>query len=253
LFNNQGHTRLAGFYGKDKDAAHIGVNTTDFDTDQLFLWLQTLYALERLELSAAHADKAALGELAAEIQQPPATPTFVVDWVDNFLPVWVRLCWRCGLIICHDRNNQPVDVEDINLESRDEHIPWSLSAIGRPELAAAARLLAALHRSGNAGQWSFSEFPGGLYRDNHLVIPLPAWYPDTVRPNDLQGLKTLVDAIKEHGDGYVERMSVLLLGDPGAVIPDTTKLILKELVARDVALARFAKGSDVGEIELEAL
>ena len=147
-----------------------------------------------------------------------------------------------------------MDTDSIDLESRDEHIPWAFSAVERTDLIAGARLLAALHRCGNADTWDFEMFPGGLYKDNHLVIPLPAWYPDDKPPNDLSGLKALIDAIKQHGDGYIEKLSILLLDpDSARVIPDSKKRVLKELVSLHIAIVRFARGTDIEEVELEDL
>lgn len=253
-FNNEGHARLAGFYSKDRDTAHIIVDPIDFDLDQLFLWLQALYAVGQLGPWTNASDKSELDDLFTLIQEPSIPGLFVIQWTDNFLPVWVRLCWRSGLIACRNRAGQRVKAEDIDLESRDEHIPWTLPGIERPELTAAGRLLTALHRSTRAATWDFEKFPGGMYQDNHLIIPLPAWYPDNTIPNDLCGLKPLVDAIKQHGDGYVDKLSVLLLHIEGGIaIPDARKRTLKETVARHISIARFARGIDIGEIELEAL
>ena len=249
-FNDQGHTRLASFYGKNKNTAHIRVEPANFSIDHLFLWLQALYAVGRLHLCAHETDKVTIATVSAEIQQPPDVSRFVIEWVDNFLPVWVRLCWRCGLIMCRDRNYQPLNIDSINLESRDEHIPWTMLAIERPELTAAARFLAALHRSGDANKWNFEMFPGGLYRDNQLIIPLPVW--ENAIPNDLQGLKALIDAIKQPGAGYIDKISIVFLApDPAITIQDKSKLELKELVASNLAMARFARGNIIEEIKLE--
>jgi hypothetical protein len=246
-FNDQGHTRLAGFYGKNEQAAHIAVDKHGFDTDQFFLWLQALYALGSLDQWAPEADRATLAEITTCIEQPPNDPYFVKEWVDSFLPVWVRLCWRCGLITCYSEG-QLIASDDINLESRDEHIPWRLPAIQRLELTGAVRLLTALHRSGNGGTWDFETFPGGLYKSNLLVIPIPAW--DKPRSNDLRGLKALIDALKGPGAGYVSELRVVFLSPDTGEIPEERKRILKELVARDLAMIRFAKGSDIEEIGL---
>lgn len=253
-FNTEGHTRLASFYGKDGHSAHICVEPTNFTTDQLFLWVQALHALGCLHSRSLPTDKAALAELAAEIQQPPNAPAFVIEWADNFLPAWVRLCWRCGLIKCQNRACQPISINDIHLESRDEHIPWAMLELGipRPELIAAAQLLAALHRSGTARDWNFEMFPGGLYRGNHLVIPLPAW--ESAIPNDLQGLKALMNAIKQHGQGYIDRLSVSFLNqDPAQTIPDNRKRMLKELVASQLGMMSFPTGDTIEEMNLEDL
>ena len=219
--------------------------------DQLFLWLQALYALGSLQLWSGGDDKARVAEIMAELEQPPDDASFVTEWVDSFLPVWVRLCWRSGLISCH-QGGLPIACEDIDLESRDEHVPWVLPNIARPELTGAARLLSALHRNGNARSWDFEGFPGGLHKDNLLVIPVPAW--DSPPSNDLRGLKPLIDALKGTGAGVIDEIRVLFLDpDPAATIPADRKRILKELVARDLAMVRFAKGNDIEEIELEDL
>lgn len=44
-FNPNGHTTLAGFYGKNSASAHIDVGQPGFGTDEFFLWLQALYAV----------------------------------------------------------------------------------------------------------------------------------------------------------------------------------------------------------------
>ncbi|MEZ5413690.1 MAG: hypothetical protein R3F03_05185 [Opitutaceae bacterium] len=161
LFNPDGHTTLASFYGKNAATAHIDVGQSGFGLDELFLWLQALYAVHYLRLRAPATDHPALDELAAEIEQPPNVPVFIISWVDNFLPVWVRLCWRSGLVVWENPNAQRVEIDDIALESRDEHIPWHLSGGPRPELTAASRILAALHRSARASDWDYDQFPGG--------------------------------------------------------------------------------------------
>ena len=251
-FNLHGHAALAESYGKNAATTHIDVGQPGFDTDRLFLWLQALYAVGFLRSRTDINDCAALDELAAEIEQPPDNPTFSISWVDNFLPVWVRLCWRCGLVVCENHNAERVKIDDIALESRDEHIPWRLPGIARPELVAASRLLAALHRSGRAIDWDYSLFPGGFYQNFHLVIPLPIWASDP--PNDLRGLKPLIDAIKQHGEGYIVKLSLIFVGpDSSIVIKDDLKQICKQLVARYLSMARFANADKIGEIRLEDL
>jgi|GEM_PF-3305856 len=251
-FNVDGHTTLAGFYGMDANAAHIGVGQPGLNIDQLFLWLQALYAIPFLRQRAPVDDQSAMDELAAGIDQPPNDPVFVISWVDNFLPVWVRLCWRNGLVACENRNAERIEIDDVALESRDEHIPWTLPGIPRPDLIGASRLLAALHRSGHGADWSFERFPGGFYQDFHLVIPIPIWA--SAPPNDLRGLKPLIDAIKQYGAGYIERVSLMFVDSNSAsVISDDTKRVWKQLVARDLSMARFANADDIEDIRLEDL
>ncbi len=250
VFNPQGHTTLATFYGKTAATAHIDVGQPGFSTDDLFLWLQALYAVGCLRLRALAIDQPALDELAAEIEQPPNVPVFMISWVDNFLPVWVRLCWRSGLVTCENRNAVQVEIDDVALESRDEHIPWTLPYIHRPELVAASRILAALHRSLHGTHWNYDQFPGGIYMDLRLVIPIPVWA--SVPPNDLRGLRPLIDAIKQHGPGYIERVALVFVGhDPSSVISDDTKRVWKQLVARDLSMARFANADKIEEMRLE--
>ena len=251
-FNGQGHASLAGFYGKNAVTAHIDVGQPGFGTDELFLWLQALYAVGFLRLRAPAFDQPALDELAAEIEQPPNNPVFTISWVDNFLPVWVRLCWRCGLVAWENQNAERVEIDDLALESRDEHIPWRLSGNARPELTAASRLLAVLHRSGRATDWNYDQFPGGLYLDFRLVIPIPIWASDP--PNDLRGLKPLIDAIKQPGAGYIEHVALVFVGpDSANVISNDTKRVCKQLVASYLSMARFAKAEDIEDIRLEDL
>src|SRR5215213_2753241 len=206
-FNTEGHSRLASFYKKDQDSAHIVVTRAGFDLDSLFLWLQALLAIGSLKLWTLPAEQGTLSQIEQSIEQPPDDSTFVTAWADSFLPVWVRLCWRCGLVTCF-RAGQILTSNDINLESRDEHIPWTLpKTINRPELAAASRLLIALYRSGRGLSWNFESFPGGLYKDNLLIIPVPAW--DVPVSNDLRRLKPLIDALKHTGAGYIDQVRVL--------------------------------------------
>jgi hypothetical protein len=251
-FNRPSYTLLASFYRMNENTAHINVGQPEFDIDQLFLWLQTLYAIGFLTQRALSVDRPALDELTAETEQPPTGPDFTISWVDNFLPVWVRLCWRIGLVACENRCMEQVAIEDIALESRDEHIPWSLPNIRRPELTAASRILAVLHRSGSGSNWNYEQFPGGFYRDFHLVIPIPIWASDP--PNDLRGLKPLIDAIKQHGDSYIVELSLVFVGpDPAKLISDDTKRTCKQLVANYLSLARFANADDIKAIRLEDL
>jgi hypothetical protein len=248
-FNPNGHTTLAGFYGKDAATAHINVGQPGLNTDEFFLWLQALYAVGCLRLRALAVDHLALDEIAAQINQPPDVHRFVISWADNFLPVWIRLCWRARLVNCENADGAPVEIDDIALESRDEHIPWKSFGPERPEMIAAARILAALHRSGHANEWDFEQFPGGLYRDFQLVIPIPVW--PSGPPNDLRGLRALIDAINASGAGYIDRIALVFVGpNLVAVISDGDKIVLKQLVASYLGMARFADPANLEEIQL---
>jgi len=250
-FNAEGHTRLASFYGRDKSTAHIVVEPTGFNLDEFFLWLQALYALGSLRTWSRDNDLVTITEIITGLEQPPDDGSFATRWVDTFLPVWVRLCWRWGLVLCY-RGGQQISCDDIDLESPDEHIPWVLQNIERPELRSAARLVAALNRSAAMSEWDFTRFPGGLHKDNLLVIPVPAW--DNPRSNNLRALRPLIEALMNPGAGFIEEVKLLFLSaDAADAVPDDRKRVLKELVARDLGSVRFAKGSSIGETRLEEL
>lgn len=246
VFNHEGHQRIAGFYQKDEAAAFIRVQPPTFDTDTLLLWVQALYAIDCLRNSASAPDRAVLEALSHTLEQPPDHPPYVISWVDHFLPSWVRLCWKSGLVECWMRDNQhPVSPDDIDMERPDEHIPWNVPNIARPDLKSAAGLLATLERSGNGHQWDFEMFPGGFFLDNLLVLPLPAWGGLL---NDLRGLKSLTDAIKQPGIGFIDQLAILPVPSAsGAPIPTHTVTILKETVARGLGVSRFARSSAIEE------
>jgi hypothetical protein len=250
-FNDLGHTRLAASYGKARATAHVPVS--DLTTDGLFLWIQTLYAFDCLREWAEGKDRISIEDLAATFDQPPDSPGYVSCWVDSFLPVWVRLCWRCGLVVCFNRG-QPVAPHEIPLESRDEHVPWRIDNIQRLDLRSAAMLLAVLHDKGIGAGWDFEAFPGGLYRtgDNLLVIPLPAW--DVQKMNNLRGLKPLTEAFKRNGAGNIARVAILpLTAQANAPVPQDTKIILKELLAREFSIPHLARSANIHDLDLANL
>ncbi len=250
-----GHPRLAQCYNKTAAQAHVPVGATGLTTDDLFLWVQTLYGLERLRLAVAArpADVQAIAAMEATLAAPPDNRHFSIEWVDNFLPVWVRLCWRCGLVPFYDAQNQLLPVEEFNLERRDEHVPWNLYGCARPDLIAAAILAAALHRNGSSAAWDFGSFPGGLYRgsDSLLVVPLPAWR--TGADNELRGLQPLINALQRSGAQPVERLGVLpLMADetpPGA----GEVAVLRESLAHRIGTAAFAQSDEIVVMNLAGL
>lgn len=121
-FNNAGHAELASFYRKNAANAHIAVELEPgFTTDGLFLWLQALYGVSCLRANVQGASPE-LQAIRNRLEQPTNPADFVLGFVDDFLPVWVRLCWRCESVECHKQGVQ-VPADAIRLESRDEHIP----------------------------------------------------------------------------------------------------------------------------------
>jgi len=250
-----GHPRLAQCYKKTPAQAHVPVLPANFTTDDLFLWIQTLYGLERLRMAAnGRADDIhAIEGVEATLVLPPDVRHYAAEWVDSFLPVWVRLCWRCGLVECFDRQNHLLSVEEFSLERRDEHVPWNLSGCARPDLIAAAILLAALQRNGSGTTWDFATFPGGMYRvaDSLLVIPLPAWR--TAADNGLRGLRPLLTALQSGGGFPVQRMAVLPLTTSDVAADAVTVAVLKESLARQIGVAAFAQSDKIDAIRLADL
>lgn len=243
-FNDQGHAELASFYGKTAASAHIAVEIEPgFTTDRLFLWLQALYGVTCLQTNADPA-LPQLQEIVNRLAQPTNVADFAIEFIDEFLPVWVRLCWRCESVECY-KDGVQVPADAIRLESRDEHIPWNLPRIRRPDLAAAARLLDALEASNPAG-WNYRMFPGGFYdsEDQLLVIPLPAWNMRNL--NDLRGLKVLIDSVRERGIGFIDKVAILPLAVTGQEpVGQQTIDTCKRLLAQQFPIARFAQSGNI--------
>lgn len=251
-FNREGQTKLASCYGKDDRTAHINVGRPGFDIDRLFLWIQALFAMDQLIALAPNDTRTGLEEIAKLVDEDHTNPSFLVVWIDSFLSVWVRLCWRCGMIRCRDADRNIIESARIPMEDRDEHIPWSLSGIERPEISAAARLLTAMHNSGNAGNWDYERFPGAFFRKGKLIVPLPHWGDGA--KNDLRGLKPLVDSIKRNGPGFIETIGIVVVGDTEtAPITSSDILVLKQLLARELSLSRFSTPTDIEDIPLNSL
>ena len=250
-FNAEGHARLAACYNKTEAEAHIPVDENAFTINELLLWIQALYGVQWLDKWASDADKPILEQITTELEQHPDQPHFAIDWIDNFLPVWVRLCWRCGLLQAY-KNGQTISNDMISLERRDEHIPWNYAGPDRKDLRAASRVLAALRHSQRSTPWDSRKYPGGLYRDNRLIITLPAW---TERlPNSLVGLSALINAIKELGAGFIETINIIPVGvDPAATVPDSTVRSLAAMVARELAMLPFVSSDEITAFRLEDL
>jgi hypothetical protein len=126
------------------------------------------------------------------------------------------------------------------LDRPDEHIPWKLPALPRPDLAAAAHLLARLPEDG--GPWNLRKFPGALWDASNLrlVVPLPAWE----ELNDLAALRPLIQDLL----GFVDKLEILPVHfDPTAPYPTAEKLTqLKSKLAGVMTLAQFAVTDNIG-------
>jgi hypothetical protein len=145
-------------------------------------------------------------------------------------------------------DGQSIPSYEIRLEGRDEHIPWHISGIRRPDLIASSRLLTKLLE--NRRSYDYCRFPGALWYESEysLIIPLPAWSI----PNDLAGIKPLLNGFKQtKGYGFVRELLILpLMHDlttPSADIVEN----LKESLARYLPIGQFAKSENIICLSLE--
>jgi len=133
------------------------------------------------------------------------------------------------------------------MESRDEHIPWSLEHGPRPDLAGAATLLSAIAEAGST--WEFSRFPGAFWRDDDcsLTVPLPAW-AGCKKLNNLRGLKPLVDSLGRDM-ARVSRLCILPVTiAPGQIVSEETIKLLKQCLARELPHAHFAQVENIEHV-----
>ena len=250
-FNNKGHKQLAECYGRDESTAYARVSREPdgLTTDRLFLWIQTLYALECLKRHSRVNSN--LIQRICDRFQKPVCDDFVISWVDNFLPTWVRLCWRGGLVP-YIKNGRQIRKHSLRIEKPDEHIPWDIDGIRRPDLFTAAHLLARI--GANVKGWDFNKFPGGLWKGSKglLVIPLPAWGD---RP-DLSGLTPLLKQL-EQDFGYVQELSILPLHTDTTVpitqdVADLLKMRLANITQR-IQFASITGTQRIGTYPVDAL
>lgn len=251
-FNPNGHTRLAKCFDKVEAEAHVKVEAHSVTRDTLFLWIQTLYALTYLEKWATKAVAPALQELISTFQGFVSTH-FAIDWVDQFLPAWTRLCWRAGMVQwAYD--GQPFDPTSIQVGNRDEHIPLCIPGIQRPDLTTAGMLLSALPKNG--GGWDTQKYPGSFFRskDSFLVIPVPAWDVDSVKfANTLSGLKSLLGNEFKRA-GFIQKVGVLCLTpNSETIVPDYRQRMLRECVARQLPSFHLAQSENIAFLSLDFL
>jgi len=238
-FNSSGHEVISKCYGLNKNSVYCEVSaaTTEVGVDELFLWIQARYCLNQLSIAARHI---LLDEMTArekQIEQPSKTH-FLLNWADDFVPAWTRLCWRAGLVTC-----EGFEPHQLAIEREDEHVPWHIRGVPRPDLRAAARLLAAIPIDG--GIWDVSKFPGALWDSEHqrLVVPLPTWGDVT----DLAALRPLAKTINE-GIGYVDTIDVLPLHSE----TDSERISrsrfedLRHRLASTINVMQFASGANIG-------
>lgn len=256
-FNNNGHKDLTELYKRNKDDVFFQVDkgSAGISTDSLFLWIQALYALGHLRNNYKHDILDAIVKKLKEPQKPNSDQhfDFVIDWVDNFLPVWVRLCWRAGQMQPYVINGEQFKAHAIRIDRRDEHIPWYLPGPLRTDLQAAAKILIALWQ--NNQSWDVRSFPGGLWKEPErlLVIPLPAW-ESLKDPHSLHALKPLLDSLKENlGLGYIRKIKIIPVMYNSSAPEENAIRVLKASLARLLPFLHFADIDALKDVDLSYL
>ena len=237
-FNAYGHTILAQQYCLTEEQVHVAVSSGDdgLTTDLLFLGMQAQYILDVIYRCAPSAWQPTIDrkkQMLADLES--ANARFLLEWADNFLPSWVRLCWRGEIIGCP--GFQP---NQLRLEKPDEHIPLRNLATTRNDLKAAAYLLHLLPDDG--GDWDVSTYHGAIWNEasGRLLIPLPAW--GTL--NSLAAIELLMTKIETNnpqGAAFINSMEIVpLLCDPEATVTPEIEQQLKDKIAPMSRMAKFA-------------
>lgn len=247
--NETFHDEIVAAYSKTKLDAFAEVGNPE-QLDCLFLWLQGRYALNKLIAASPAPHQAAMQQLLQQLDQP-IHGHFILRWVDSWLPTWVRLCWRAGVIRGIDpHTNQMIEPWDIPVMPRDVHVPLGGMALVRRELLAAAKLLVILGNS--LDTFNFEKFPGGFWaaETRKLYIPLPGWR-GAAQTADLAALKPLIEALR--GLGFVQNIHLVWLDSESIPPSQPDREQLAAQVRRLMPLAHFAAVNALTWIELEAL
>jgi hypothetical protein len=238
LFNDQGHKEIVDCYKLSKgdvffEVAHLN---NVFDIDEFFLWLQTKFCIDQLEIAAPNLVEPlkAIGDLSVS----SALDQFLVSWADKFLPAWTLFCWRSKIIDC--AGFQP---QELDLDRRNEYVPWRIPKnLPRPDLVAAARFLIAI--APQRSIWNLEKFPGALFRssDARLVIPVPAWRT----LDELSGIRPLIK-------GWASELSFVEKVDLVPMSPTSDPINIEafskqfsKAVASFMPVPRFSNPANIG-------
>jgi hypothetical protein len=236
-FNNKGHTQIATQYGHTEATAFFKVSTkpSETNTDALLLWLQAIFCLDQLiAVSGRYPDLQV--RLCAHRKTLSATVKnhLIVDWADEFLPAWTRLCWRGGLVPC-----QGFDPYELEIDRADEQIPWHVpEAIRRYDLEAGAFLLDRVLAC--PGNWDLKMFPGGFWNqaELRLVLPIPAW-------GNFNSLGALKPHVADLRMGYIERIDILPLTYDNAAVTVSTVDGIRRSLSQVIPLPQFADPANI--------
>lgn len=238
-FNDHGHKQAAKCYELEKEQvfAEIQDGPGKFEFDGLFLWIQAKYALDHLTAHAPESVKPLLEVRAGQLAKP-VVGHFLIGWADDFLPAWMRLCWRAGLVPCAG-----YQAHQLRLELEDEHVPWNLAPLPRPDLAAASILLACLPIDGNP--WDPCRFPGALWHKTlgRLVLPVPSWG----KLDELAAVGPMLRVLKRE-IAFVLNFDILPLPESLAqlAVPTEKTHSLRDTVASMMRINGYARADQIG-------
>lgn len=210
--NDKGHAKLREAYDCGVGDAICTPQAQEFpNTDDVFLWIQTRHGLGCLEAISNEPRRAVVSNWLNHFSTPQAPDSklgHMIDWFDNFLAVWLRLCFNNG----HQKffTGLPIRPDAIPTHRRDEHIPWDEQNTERSDLAAALNLLYELEvNSATLPRFDYGFFPGALWdkEKHHLVVPVPAWAKDST--HSLAALKPLVESRHWANQGQIRKVSIL--------------------------------------------
>lgn len=217
--NDQGHVKLCDAYDCVKTQAICQPEAVSFpNTDDVFLWLQTRHGLGCLQAISTGAQRIAITDWLDKFASPQTRESelgYMVDWFDNFLAVWLRICFNNG----HQKfyTGLAIQVDAVPTHRRDEHIPWDDQNVERKDLAAALNFLHALHTDkAELPNFDLGFFPGALWDDvgRHLIVPVPAWKEGPAQ--SLAALKPLVESRHWANQGQIRKVSILGVAPEGA-------------------------------------
>jgi hypothetical protein len=249
-FNGTGHAALAAIYDVAQAQAYFSVsaNASEPDQDEFFLWLQSVFALNEIYKTLDNTDPIRpwlLNLINASLAT--VSPNQSTRWVDSFLPAWVQLCWRAGLVRARYQNEE-LRPEEIKLEGDEWYVPLSQNLPDRPELVAAAPLLRAVLASTSA--WRFDVVPGGLYCEARaqLVLPIPGW-TDTAQVNMLNSMTRLLNRVAPKR-GLVNELALLPVSLDGSPVTEARRARIKDAYLH---IARLPADTLVKIVDLAAI
>lgn len=197
-FNDEGHKIICEHYSLQESDTHFSIDK-DFSTDNLFLALQTKYSLKQLlkNTDEESDDWNTIRNALSSCDLGSANNT-LLSWADDFLPAWIRLCWRTEHLKVRSFNSF-----DIRLEKPDIHIPYQGIETTRIDMEMAATIFH--HIQNSKIDWDFTTFPGGLWNheEARLVIPLP-----NATFSSLHVIKPLIKMIEEK-TAYITNIAVM--------------------------------------------